>query len=256
MIYNFKEYKLIFDTPTKREQEMAIVNKIIDLLNKNKYDNLEEFIVKNNTYETFLKNNNLDNVVKHFGNTLNDIDFKNILENLRKLTKDKQSFKIDTIKTTIIDDKEYNSFKGKDKTYFIDNSNTNKSIEEQMKELQHTEQTFQTPNAEINTENMFKEFEKTKKESLKLSYLSSIQTEDLNNIEYELFNVALNYQLNTNQIIRIDLQKGVIVDEQDNIMKIEKENGQYTIIKDENGIDKDVTPEKTTSYQKQLKYNL
>ena len=70
MIYNFKEYKPIFDTPMKRQQELAISRKIMDLLNKNKYDNLEEFITKNNNYQDFLKKNNMSTVIKHFGNTL------------------------------------------------------------------------------------------------------------------------------------------------------------------------------------------
>ena len=48
MIYNLKEYELIFDTPMKRQQELAVARKIMNLLNKNKYDNLEEF--KNKDY--------------------------------------------------------------------------------------------------------------------------------------------------------------------------------------------------------------
>ena len=55
MIYNFKEYIPSFDTPMKRQQEIAISRKIMDLLNKNKYDNLEEFIAKNSNYQNFLK---------------------------------------------------------------------------------------------------------------------------------------------------------------------------------------------------------
>ena len=34
MLYNFKEYKAVFDTPIKRSQELAISRKIMDLLNK------------------------------------------------------------------------------------------------------------------------------------------------------------------------------------------------------------------------------
>ena len=83
MVYNFKEYKAIFDTPMKRSQEFAISSKIMDLLNKNKYESLEEFISKNTHYQDFLKNNNMENVVKHFGNTLTEEDYTRILEHLR-----------------------------------------------------------------------------------------------------------------------------------------------------------------------------
>ncbi|MBR6690872.1 MAG: hypothetical protein IKL65_06025 [Bacilli bacterium] len=259
MVYNFKEYKPIFDTPMKRQQELAIARKIMDLLNKNKYDNLEEFITKNNNYQDFLKKNNMVTVIKHFGNTLKEEDYVKLLENLRVLTKTKQDFAKENIKTTNIDDKQYNSFKGEDKTYFIDNSRTDKPIEEQMKDLQHTQQNFQTTDPKRNTENMFKELER-KKEGLNLNYLHEINFDLLNNEEKELYNAANNYQqtLDTG-VIRVDLKKGVIVDELDNIMKIEKENDQFSIIKEENGIKKEeqvkqktfqktLTPSKNTIY--------
>ena len=92
MVYNFKEYKPTFDTPMKRQQELAISRKIMDLLNKNKYDNLEEFIAKNGNYQDFLKKNNMGTVIKHFGNTLKEEDYTKILENLRTLTKTKKDF--------------------------------------------------------------------------------------------------------------------------------------------------------------------
>lgn len=249
MIYNFKEYKPTFDTPMKRQQELAISRKIMDLLNKNKYDNLEEFITKNGNYQDFLKKNNMTTVVKHFGNTLIEEDYIKILENLRNLTKSKQDFEEDNIKTTNIDGKQYNSFKGEDKTYFIDNSRTDKSIEDQMKDLQSTEQIFQTTDQRQNTENMFKELER-KKEGLNLHYLHQINYELLNNEEKLLFQIANDYQQNIDGVIRIDLKKGIIVDELDNIMKIEKNNGEFSIIKDENGIEKEEVQEK--SYQKTL----
>lgn len=252
MIYNFKEYKPTFDTPMKREQEIAIARKIMDLLNKNKYDNLEEFITKNGNYQDFLKTNNMQTVVKHFGNTLKEDDYIKILENLRTLTKTKQDFEKDNIKTTNIGDKQYNSFKGNDKTYFIDNSRSDKSIEDQMKDLQKTEQIFQTSDVKQNTENMFRELER-KKEGFNLKYLHEIHYELLNDEKKALFQIANNYQLGIKDIIRVDLEKGIIVDELDNIMKIEKNNGEYSITKDDNVIEK--KPSKQKTFQKKLTPN-
>jgi len=252
MIYNFKEYKPKFDTPMKRQQELAISRKIMDLLNKNKYDNLEEFINKNGNYQDFLKKNDMQTVIKHFGNTLTEQDYIQILENLRVLTKTKQNFEQENIKTTNIDDKQFNSFQGENKTYFIDNSRKDKSIEEQMKDMQSTEQAFQTTDIKQNTENMFKELER-KKEGLDLNYLHEINFELLTNEEKELFIAAQDYQQGIDGVIRIDLNKGIIVDEQDNIMKIEKNNGQYIIIQEGENVQKQVTQEKT--YQKTLTPN-
>ena len=252
MIYNFKEYVTTFDTPMKRQQELAVARKIMDLLNKNKYDNLEEFIAKNSNYQEFLKKNNMQTVVKHFGNTLKEDDYIKILENLKTLTKKKQDFDQENIKTTNIDDKQFNSYKVKDKTYFIDNSGSDKAIEKQMKDLQPTEQNFQTSDVTKNTENMFKELER-KKEGLKLSYLNEINYDMLNNEEKLLFQIANNYQQNIQGIIRIDLQKGIIVDENDNIMKIEKNNGEISITKDDNVVEREEVKQKT--FQKTLTPN-
>lgn len=250
MIYNFKEYKPIFDTPMKRQQELAISRKIMDLLNKNKYDNLEEFIAKNNNYQDFLKKNDMSTIIKHFGNTLKEEDYIKILENLRTLTKTKRDFEKDNIKTTNIGDKQYNSFKGEDKTYFIDNSRTNQSIGEQMKDLQSTQQQFQTTYIKQNTENMLKELE-IKKEGLNLNYLQEINYESLNNEEKDLFDSANEYQQNAKDVVRIDLQKSIIVDSQNNIMKIKKNNGQYSITKENNNVEKEEIFEEK-SYKKTL----
>ena len=249
MVYSFKEYEAVFDTPMKRQQELAIARKIMDLLNKNKYDDLEEFITKNGNYQDFLMKNGMQTVIKHFGNTLKEEDYVKILENLRKLTKTKKEFEQDNIKTTNIGDKQFNSFKGENKTYFIDNSKSDKSIEEQMKDLQSTQKDFQTTDQKKNTENMFKELER-KKESLNLNYLNEINYDLLNNEEKFLFQVANDYQQNIDGVIRIDLKKGIIVDEQDDIMKIKQNNGEFSVIKEENGIQKEEAQEK--SYQKTL----
>lgn len=229
MIYNFKEYKLIFDTPAKKEQEQVVAYKIMDLINKKKYDDLSDFSKRIPTYQQFIKNNDLSNVVKHFGNTLNEEDFKRIINNLDVLTKTKQDFEKENIKTTNIREKQFNSYKGEEKSYFLDNSNTTKSLEEQMKDLQPTSESFQTADMKTNTENMFKELEKNKKEGLNLYYLNEINIDNLNEEEKEKFDIALNYQLESGQIIKFDVKKGVIVDKDDNITLIEKIDDQYVL---------------------------
>ena len=50
--------------------------------------------------------------------------------------------------------------------------------------------------------------------------------------------------------IRVDLKKGIIVDENNEIMKIEKNNGEISIIKEENGVEKEEVTQKT--FQKTL----
>jgi len=249
MVYNFKEYQPIFDTPQKKTQELIIARKIMELLNQNKYDSLEDFFQKNKNYQDFLKINNMDTVIKHFGNTLNEADFTLIIRRINEITKLKQQFASKDIKTTKIDDKEFNSFKGENKTYFIDNSRSKITIEDQMKSLQSSSNNFQATDARQNTENMFNELENNVKEGIKLQFLNDVNTQLLNNAELEMFKAALNYQKTTNHIVRIDFKKAIIIDEEDNIHKIEKINGIYLIKTQENNIESN---EHTVSKQKQL----
>lgn len=231
MVYNYRiDYEHIFDTPAKKEQESVIVNKIMDLLNNNKYDNINDFIEKNDTYQDFLKNNNLETVVKHFGNTLNEQDFKNILEALVKITEKKKNFEKENIETKHVDGKEYNVYEGTEKGYIFDNSHSNMSLERQMEELQKTQNQFQTADKSKNTESMMEELEKEKKESLKLQYLHEVDISKLNNHDKDLFNLAANYQLDSSEPIRIDFERGLIVNEANDIMKIDNKDGVLTIV--------------------------
>ena len=167
----------------------------------------------------------------------------------RVLTKTKQDFEKENIKTTKIDNKEYNSFKGDDKSYFIDNSDKNKSIEEQMKDLQSERESFQASNIRENTENMFKELE-SRDDGFNLRYLSEINYNNLNNEEKELYGIALMYQQDKNEPIRIDLNKGIIIDKANNISRIQKENGEFSIRNDEDPKENENVQERT--YQKQM----
>jgi len=253
MKYNYKEYEHIFDTLAKREQESVVANKIMDLLNKNKYDSIVEFNNKNQTYQDFLKNNELNNVVKHFGNTLNEEDFIRIKNEMVKLTDKKRSFDKENIQTTNIDNKEYNSYKGDEKNYYFDNSNSSMSLERQMEELQKTEEKFQTSDTKQNTENMMEELENNKKESLNLKYLNEIDVANLNERQKEIFKTIANYQLDISKIVKVDIDKEVIVDENNNIMKIEKKDNQYLILGDNNQIKESTELEKEPkTFQKTL----
>ena len=256
MKYNYKnDYKHIFDTPAKMEQESVIANKIMDLLNKNKYDNIDEFISKNPSYQDFLKNNELENVVKHFGNTLSEEDYRAIQEQMKKITEQKKSFDEENINTTKIDEKEFNSYKGSEKTFFLDNSNSNMSIQRQMEELQSTEQKFQSIDAVKNTENMMQELEKNKKESFNLQALNEINVDKLSEDKKKMFTGAIEYEQASQNPIRIDLEKEVIVDKDDEIMRLTNNDGNIQIQGnnsiEQNNIEKE-EEQKSKTFQKTL----
>lgn len=252
MIYKNEEYKPLFDTPMKKIQEIAIATAIMKILNKNKYDNLEEFIAKNPNYQDFLKKFDTEPIILNFRHELNHFkeeDYIKVLENLRLLTKTKKEFEQENIKTTNLDNKKFGSLKGSDKTYIVETSRYKKDIEEKMRDLQPTQEQFQTSNRKQNAENLFRELE-SRQEGLSLHSLNEINYDALGNEEKLLFQIAESYQKDSNGVICVDLKKGIIVDEDDNIMKIEEVNGEFTITKNENGVEKQEQPTKV--HQKTL----
>lgn len=76
------EYTPIF-TNSKKEQELIIFNKIFKLLINDK--NIGNIFDRNISYEHFLEISNLKTVMSHFGNNLNNSDFKIIIDNILKL---------------------------------------------------------------------------------------------------------------------------------------------------------------------------
>lgn len=259
MYYNYKEYETILDTPQKRIQEKAIVNKIMEILNNNRYDgDLDIFIENNKTYQDCLKNNNLDNVVKHFGNTLKEEHYVLILENLKKLTKNKQSFDQNNIKTINFDNNEFNSYNGVNKKFYFDNSGSNKKLEDQMKDLQKTSISFQSANTKQNTENMMSELEKNTKQSLNLQYLNDIIFSSLSYEEQQMYLIAKDFENSIEGLIKIDLNKGVFIDKDEKMYKITERNGEFSIIgENTNEIIESNSFDKTNEkgYQKKLTPN-
>ena len=237
MKYNYRQdYTHIFDTPAKKEIEGATVSIIMHYLNNNRYDNIYDFINKNQTYQEFLIRNEIQGTVRHFIGRLTEEDFKKIQSEMVKITEKKKSFEKKNIKTTNIGEEQFVTHEGTDKTTFLDNTHTkdNMTIERQLEELQPTQKEFETNNEELNTDRMMQELQDSKKETLNFRAIKKIDPASLNEKQRDILRVAANYQLNSDSELRIDLERNLIVDENNNIMKIEEHDGQYIVIGDNN----------------------
>lgn len=230
MEYKFKEYERVMDTQNKILEERAIVEKIMSLLNNNKYSSIDSFYEENKNIEDFKKNHNLNIVLKHFGEKLNQEDYEKIINSLKNLTEKKSSFDKNGIITQNVGDKEYVTYEGKDEKFYFDNSYSLDSFDKQLEKLQKQSEDFQTADTRENTEKMMKEMKKSKKISLILRYLNEINYEVLNEKQQQLFKFVFDYQQNNNGLIRVDLDEKVMVDDNDNIMKIEEIDGNLNIV--------------------------
>ena len=245
-----KDLKEIKDT--KHEQEIAVVTRIINLLNKGLYNDIEDFYGKNNNLQDFIKRH-LEVPITHFGHNetpLNEEDYKNIIENIRSISNKKQSIDTNNVSTTIIDQSEYNSMKIDKENSIIDNSDSNQRIDERMRQVQSQSEEFQTIDANKNTENIFKEL-KSRQEEINPIPLNEINPYILNDEQKELFKAVLDFQLGSETEIKVDLDKAIIIDENGKILKIEKDDGKIKIISGDGSIEKEQNTEHKT-FQKQL----
>ena len=254
--YNSK-IKKVGEGKAKYEQAVYVVNEIMKILNEGKYNNLNDFIEKNSSLEEFLKNNpRIQTAIKHanntFGNPLNETDYTDILNTLKQITEIKQSFDKESMNVVDLNEDQYGSMKIDDQMHYIDNSNSIDSIEEKMTEIQPSQNDFQTIDIKKNTENMFKDLE-SRQDGLNLQSLDEINKNLLTEEENELFQVAINYQTSNNSKIKIDLNKGIIVDEKNNIAKITKQDGEVKII-NQDSKEKEEN-EKSNNFQKVFKPN-
>lgn len=260
MKYDIKEYTPVFDIHYKKEyammQERVVAEKIMKLLNDNKYDDIERFEQAMPSYSYFLKECNMDNVVMFFGKRFDDEEFRLIINNIKELTKEKLKFNSENIKTTKFENTNIRTFDNveQDKTHYIVDDISDTPIEKQLEEKQKESSEFQTIDKDVNTSRMIDDMEKHQKESLNLQFLNDINKEILTNEELEKYNMAVEYQIYNDKIIRLDVTRGIISDEEDNIFKIENKEGIISII-DENG-EKIYPDEEQKQTQTQYVYKL
>jgi hypothetical protein len=215
MLYNIKEYTFKFDTPLKKMQELLIVNTIFILLNNNKYDNLDELLKYNASYDAFLKKNSLTNVVRHFGNNMSESDFIEICNNIRKYISSKKQFSEENIIVSTFGEpaQEYVSYVGGNEApIHIDNSLSKEPIIDQMKKKQQETNNpdFTTTNPKENTNNMIKSLADNDKVTLNFKPLYSIALEQLSKDDVKKFEIAFSYQEYVNYPILVDLSRGLI----------------------------------------------
>lgn len=192
MIYKIKEYQFIFDAPQKRMNELFVVQTIMNLLNKGKYADLEDFLAKSSTYADFINNNRLDTVVKSFYNCFTESDYERLVARLKELTNKKSSLKIDNLKVSNFDDVKY-----------VENS-----IFKMAASKENTDRILDTMKKDIKTNDGF-------------ISLYQVNQNDLIPEQKKMFDTAFRYQEDQNDLILINLEQGAIKTSNGKVIKIE-----------------------------------
>ena len=230
MLYSDKDYSCFFETPMKRNQERVIVRLIFSLLNRNKYDSLDDFFKKNITYDEFLKKNNFTTVIKHFENNFSEKDYVDLCNNIRKYVSKKQSYNTENISTSNFGEKEYVSYGINGESINFVNS-SNRSIEEQISD--NLNNYYNTTDSKKNTDMHIKNLEQ-QKETIQFKNLYEIVLNNLSASEREMFDIAFEYQEYKNLPIKVDLSRGLLLEpgQPDKIIQIEKVGNELKLIAD------------------------
>ena len=262
MVYNEKEYypdfSVKFNTISKSVQSRDVVLKIFDLMNRQQYKSFDDFVLKNGTFESFVRNHSLGlssvnqsrvgNVsLRHFMGSLTEEDFKLILNSISMLTQAKKGFDESNIKVTRVNETETNAVSYNGQNYST-NVLTDNNIHQTLENMQSNNKEFQATDGSKNAENMFKKLSKDVMETLNFKHLYEVVTSELNEEEQKVFDAAIDYQEKTNEPIRVDLSKGYIIDSNNNIHKIVDVNGKSRVISGKDNI----SDTKSTAYQKVL----
>lgn len=189
----------------------TIKNKIEDFISSKTYQDLDDFISDNPTLDVFQNHTKMNNTLrKVWGYQITDQEYLDILEELKRELAERKQIDTDNIKSVQANGKEIVTYQEGGDTMVLDNSYADKSMEEQLPDLQAQHTQFQTGGAS-NTEAMMNYMEEEVKPSVNFQSTSSINNGMLNESEQQNLAVAKSYEQESEEPLQVDLQNGLIL---------------------------------------------
>lgn len=220
----------ILNDNNKRFEEMVIIEKIENFIKKDRYSDIDDFIRKNPNFHLFLQNNKLDAVLSRSRNSINEDDYIKIISKIKENHKKQQLHNSESVNTINIGDKKIVTYKTNDKEMILDDSYNNREFNKQLDYLQQTNTDFRTNDINKNTDNMMNYMKNEIKDEIKPKYLNDVNTSSLNNEEKRMFATASLFQEQINSPIKIDLNRNMIFDKDNNVYSMEKRESGIIIL--------------------------
>ena len=236
--YKIEDYRknyMLF-SGNKGSEELAIVAIIMNLLNNNKFDNIDDALKYNgNDFATFMKNNRRDNIPFHYGRNIKDDDFKLIVSNFKKMDEDKLKIDKENIHEHNFENKEYVEYDGR----VMDNSLKERSIEDELKNMQQENPEYQSFDAKENTQKMMKEELDYNKREVNFNSLDEIDRNKLNADEQKLYDAVLIDEHTSGKNKEVSFEDMLTKDENNNINQLENNGNSISIngVVEDNGIE-------------------
>ena len=202
-------------------------------MKKNNMNNIEEFLKECPTlkdFESKTRMNNYVNIIRNHGVNINEDIYKEIIEMIKKEELSKKSIQTENIETAIINGHEIATVTDKEtgKKITYDNTVSNNSIENQMKNVQNEHQQFQSLNNN-NTLNIMNYMKDNVKITPDTQKSNNINENKLSNEEILINNLIKNFEIQVGHPVDIDLNSKMIYDN-GIVYTIEKRGDNYEII--------------------------
>lgn len=234
----------------------AVKNKIKSFITPDLYRDLEDFIKDNPTFEEFKKRAKFNEAYRRALNwdahNLTEEEYQQILEDLRAELENKMKIEKDKISTVSANGKEVATYQKDDGTVIaVDNSYSDKSIQEQLDEIQDKYSRFRT-NGETNTDEIMAFVQNEVKPETTFQSTDAIDTTTLNSDDSQIVAAAQAYQDTTDEPISVNLDDGLILD-QGQVLEVKPIDGEMQIIASDEIDEDQKKTKKTKAKQKVLK---
>lgn len=220
----------LFDKYSKRYGKAFAKQCILEYMKKKKYDSVDELLKNNPTLQEFAKNSLLVGIIRTHGYCLNnDAEYKEILEELKLEEQKKNKLATENLFKTIVNGHELVTYKDEmtGKQVVVDNTVSNRSVENQMKDIQAEHAQFRSAK-ENNTLNIMNYMEDKVKITPDVVSSENISINTGEEDERQIALAAKAFEREIGHHVDIDLNSKIIYDN-GMIYSIEKRGDTYQV---------------------------
>jgi hypothetical protein len=232
---------------------MTAKNRIESIIKAGKYRDLEEFIKAHPDVKAFQDKTKSSTFIKsQWGYQLSEEDYQQLLVELQQELAERMRIAQERFSTVNVNGKEITTYTSERGTTIVDNSYSNKSVADQLPDLQEKYKTFRDGNGQDKTDEMMDYMEARVKITPKFDNVINFPSTSLTGEEQEKAEVAEAYSANADGPVQVDIETGLMIDK-GQILSIEKSDGGYEIVNTEETELVKETPQKTKKKTKKKK---
>jgi len=229
------------NTGSNQNQNLALLtakNKIKEYMKEKGYLSLDEFIKENPDLKTFQEKTKFNSSIRRvWGLHVTEDDYSLVLEELQREFEEKARIEKERISTVNVNGNTITTYDGEKGKIVVDDSYAKKPMDVQLEELRERySKRFSVQDDEQatnNTEEMMEFMRDEIKLEPEFTDISEVSGETLSGKDSDVAEVAKTYQENTDNVIQVDFERGLIMDDEQILSIEEREDGYGVFSPDE-----------------------